>query len=146
MNWRAIQAIYYFEMARTARTLLQTGVQRDRLTAGIYIAKEATSALGRLEHAMQLCSDSEPVLKKLKEAVRHGRLPKARPEQLLDQAVESGIITEAEEQLVHAAEAARSEAIAVDSFTLAEYLHSHKGASEHASSPGAVSHTAAVAE
>jgi len=131
---------------RAARTLLQTGAQRDRLTAGIHIAKEATSALGRLEHAMQLCSDSEPVLKKLKEAVRHGRLPKARPEQVLDQAVESGIITEAEEQLVHAAEAARSEAIAVDSFTLAEYLHGHKDGGERSSSPNTVGHTAAVVE
>ena len=95
---------------------------------------------------MQLCSDSEPVLRKLKEAVRHGRLPKARPEQLLDQALESGIITEAEEQLVHAAEAARSEAIAVDSFTLAEYLHRAKAGVERDSSSNAVSQAATVAE
>ena len=84
--------------------------------------QDPASALGRLEHALQLCSDADPVLKKLKDAVRQGRLPKARPEQLLDQALESGILTEAERKLVHSAEAARSEAVAVDSFTLEEYL------------------------
>jgi acyl-CoA dehydrogenase len=108
---------------RAARALLQPGGQRDRLTARIHVPLEASSALGRLEHALQLCSDAEPVLKKLKDAVRAGRLPKARPEQLLDQAVGNGLIGEAEKRLVQAAEAARGEAIAVDSFTLDEYLH-----------------------
>jgi acyl-CoA dehydrogenase len=118
-----------------ARTLLQPGSQRDRLTHGIHVPADPSSALGRLEHALSLCSDAEPVLKKLKDAVRQGRLPKARPAQLLDQACESGILTEAERRLVQDAETARSEAIAVDSFTLDEYLrHSEQDASELASS------------
>ena len=107
---------------RCARALLQPGSQRDRITGRIHVPTEGTEALARLEHALQTCTDAEPVLKKLKDAVRHGRLPKARPEQLLGQAVELGILSAAEHDLVMAAEAARSEAIAVDSFTLAEYL------------------------
>ena len=106
---------------RAARTLLQPGGQRDRITGRMYVPTDTKSALGRLEHALQLCSDAEPILKKLKDAVKHGRLPKARPEQVLDQAVEQGILSQEERRLVQAAEAARSEAIAVDSFTLAEY-------------------------
>lgn len=117
---------------RTARTLLQPGSQRDRLTQRIHVPQDPTSALGRLEHAMRLCSDAEPVLKKLKDAVRQGRLPKARPEQLLDQALDSGILSEAEHRLVHAAEEARGEAIAVDSFSLEEYLRSAARATEMA--------------
>ncbi|MEO6594412.1 MAG: acyl-CoA dehydrogenase [Planctomycetota bacterium] len=105
-----------------ARTLMQPGPQRDSLTARIHVPNDPSSGLGRLEHALRLCSEAEPVLKKLKDAVRQGRLPKARPAQLLDQAVDSGILSDDERTLVHAAEAARGEAIAVDSFTLEEYL------------------------
>jgi acyl-CoA dehydrogenase len=113
---------------RAARALLQIGEQRDRLTQRIHVPQDPASALGRLEHAMRLCGEAEPVLKKLKDAVRQGRLPKVRPAQLLDQAVEGGILTDAERQLVQAAEAARGEAVAVDSFTLEEYLRGAEGA------------------
>ena len=106
---------------RVARTILQPGPQRDRLSGRIHVPQDPNEALGRLEHALQLCTDAEPVLKKLKDAVRSARLPKARPEQLLDQAVEKGILSEAERQLVRDAEVARAEAVAVDSFTLQEY-------------------------
>jgi acyl-CoA dehydrogenase len=107
---------------RVAKAMLQPGEARDRLTAAIWHDADEHSALGRLEHALTACSAAEPVLKRLKDAVRQGRLPKARPEQLLDQAVEQGLISDAERTLVQAAEAARQEAIAVDSFTLDEYL------------------------
>jgi len=105
-----------------ARTLLQPGELRDRITSNLHLPRDKASALGRLEHAMLLCAESEPVMRKLKDAVKAGRLPKARPAQLLDQAAESGIISTAEHDLMHAAEAARAEAVAVDSFTLEEYL------------------------
>jgi acyl-CoA dehydrogenase len=122
---------------QVAKALLQPGEQRDRLTAGMHVPSSPMDALGRLEHALRLCSDAEPVLKKLKDAVRQGRLPKARPEQVLTQAVEQGIATAAERELVLAAEAARSEAVAVDSFTLAEYMaHAHAAAApEPAAAP-----------
>ncbi|MCA8974583.1 MAG: acyl-CoA dehydrogenase [Planctomycetes bacterium] len=105
---------------RAARTLLVPGEQRDRLTQRIWLPETDTTALGRLERAMRLCNDAEPVLKKLKDAVRQGRLPKRRPDQLLDQALETGILTQAERDLVKAAEVARGEAVAVDSFGLDE--------------------------
>lgn len=107
---------------QAAQTLLQPGEQRDRISGNAFVPQDPTSALGRLEHALLLCTNAEPVLKKLKEAVRHGRLPKARPAQLLDQAVEASILTAEERELVQQAEQARAEAIAVDSFTLDEYM------------------------
>jgi acyl-CoA dehydrogenase len=55
-------------------------------------------------------------------------LPKARPEQLLDQAGEIGVLTADEQRLVRDAEAARLEAITVDSFTLDEYLRKQPAA------------------
>ena len=121
---------------RAARALLQPSGLRDRLTQRIHLDDDAAngmagahataasqrSGLARLERALQLCVDAEPILKKLKDAVRAGRLPKARPTHLLEQALDNGILTTAERDLVKAAELARSEAVAVDSFTLAEYL------------------------
>ncbi|MFY9345442.1 MAG: acyl-CoA dehydrogenase domain-containing protein, partial [Planctomycetota bacterium] len=109
---------------RIARAMLQPGEVRDRLTTAIYHDPDPNSGLGRLEHALAACTAAEPVLKKLKGAVRAGRLPKARPEQVLDQAVEQGLISDAERDLVQSAEEAREEAVAVDSFGLDEYLHS----------------------
>jgi len=87
----------------------------------MHVPTDPQSALGRLERALQLCLDVEPVHKKLREGVKTNRLPKARPEQLLDRACEIGLLSEDERRLGRDAEAARQEAIAVDSFTLEEY-------------------------
>ncbi len=111
---------------KAAATLLQPGEQRDRITGNVYVPKDATTALGRLEHALSLCTQAEPIIRKLKDAVRESRLPKARPAQLLDQAAEASIITNAERQIVRQAEFARAEAIAVDSFNLKDYLANGK--------------------
>lgn len=107
---------------KAAATLLKPSEQRNRITGNMHVPKDPKSALGRLEHALQLCTNAEPVMRKLKDAVKAGRLPKARPAQLLDQATEANIISNDERELVQQAEAARAEAIAVDSFTLKEYL------------------------
>ena len=68
-----------------AATLLRPGEQRNRITTNLHLPSDQHSALGRLEHALQLCTDAEPIIKTLKDAVKAGRLPKARPAQLLDQ-------------------------------------------------------------
>lgn len=112
---------------RAAAVLLTPSGMRDRLTDRIHQPTDTESALGRLEHALQLCTDAEPVIRKLKDAMRAGRLPKARPAELLDQAVDGGILTTAERDLVKQAETARAAAVAVDSFTLAEYMQSSVG-------------------
>ena len=119
---------------RAARTLLQPGAQRDRISGNAYVPTDETSALGRLEHALEKCTLAEPVIRKLKDAVKQGRLPKARPAQLLHQATEAGILSAEERAVVEAAEVARAEAVAVDSFTLAEYL-GQQPAEERAEEP-----------
>ncbi|GAB4151011.1 MAG: acyl-CoA dehydrogenase [Planctomycetota bacterium] len=106
---------------RAARILLEPGQARDRLTAHVHVPRDESQALGRLENAMRLCNDAEPLIRKLRDAVRSGRLPKARPEQLFDQAREAGILTDQEHALATAAERARADAIAVDSFSLEDY-------------------------
>src|SRR5690606_28332695 len=107
---------------RTARVLLEPGETRDRLTAGVFVAPDEDVGLARLEEALRVCTEAEPVLQRIKQAVRDGRLPRRAPEHLLEEAEAQSVIDAREAELVRSAEAARARAIAVDSFTLEEYL------------------------
>ncbi len=107
--------------SKVARALQVPGELRDRLTTRMFVPADPERALGRLEHAFELCYRAERVVRKLKKAVRDGRLPKARPLQLAKQALAEGILDAAEVELLREAAAAREDAIQVDSFTLEEY-------------------------
>jgi acyl-CoA dehydrogenase len=106
---------------KVARALQVPGEQRNRLTSGIFVPADRSQALGRLENAFVLCFEAEQVVRKLKTAIRAGKLPKAPPLSLVDEAREIGLITESESALLATAEEARNDAIQVDSFTLEEY-------------------------
>lgn len=106
---------------QVAQLLQGEDTARARLTDGIYLPEEETEALGRLERAFNLCHEAAPILQKIKTASRAGQLPPGRPRDLLEAALVSGLIDEAEVDLVCAAEFARNEAIQVDSFSLQEY-------------------------
>lgn len=104
-----------------ARALQTPGPQRDALTAGIYAPSDPREALGRLERAFRLSCEAETVIQKIREAIQSGRLPRERPEQLVAQALELGIVSQEEAELMREAEEARDDAIQVDSFTPEEY-------------------------
>lgn len=110
-----------------ARLMQTPGEQRRRLSDGIYAPESPGEAFGRLERAFRMAYHGDLVAKKITRAVRAGSLPKGRPEALVDQALEAGVISGEEARVLRDAEAARNEAIQVDSFTLEEYM---KGASE----------------
>ncbi|MDJ0706755.1 MAG: acyl-CoA dehydrogenase [Leptolyngbyaceae cyanobacterium MO_188.B28] len=109
-----------------ARILQTPGSRRDRLTDGIYIPTQVDEALGRLEQAFSLSCQVEPILKKIKAASRSGQLPKGRPERLVMEALEEAVITREEVELIGQAEAARNDAVQVDSFTPEEYQRGTK--------------------
>ncbi len=106
---------------QVAQLMLTPGEQRERMTAGMYVPADPNEALGRLEWAFRLAYQEDELLRKIYAAVKRGELPKARPEQLVRQAVEKGIITAEEAGIIQEAEAARWDAIQVDAFTLEEY-------------------------
>ncbi len=110
--------------SRVAKALQVPGEQRDRMMQAIYTPADRTTAVGRLEHAFVLAFQAEAVIKKLKTAIKSRRLPKAPPLELVDDAVEQGILTAEDRDLLKLAEAARDDAVQVDSFTLEEYLQS----------------------
>lgn len=107
---------------QVAQAMQQPGPQRDRHTAGIFVSEDPNDALGRLEHAFRLHHAAEGIERKVKDAVRAGRLPKAPPTELVRQAVQRGIITEEEAERIAEAEQARNDAVQVDAFSLDEYL------------------------
>lgn len=108
--------------SQVAQALQKPGAQRDALTEGMYVPQDPNEAIGRLENAFNLVTLADPVIRKIIHAVRSRKLPKDPPERLAAKAVEAGIITPEEADLVVKAEEARNDAIQVDSFTLNEYM------------------------
>lgn len=105
-----------------ARALQVPGGLRDSLTPGLYLPKDERDPLSRFERAFALCIEADGLGRKIRAAVKGGKLPKGTPLELLEQAVDAGVLSGEEADLVRRAEAARQEAIEVDSFTLAEYM------------------------
>lgn len=118
---------------RVAAALLRPGAQRERLFSGVFTSADPTHTLGRFETAMAVCAEAEAVASKIKDAVRARTLPREHPARLVPLALEKGIITAAEADLVARAEAARADAIQVDSFSPEEYFAT---AATHAAGDG----------
>jgi acyl-CoA dehydrogenase len=73
---------------------------------------------------MALAYQAEGVVSKVKDAVKAKRLPKGNPAALVGKAVEAGVITADEADLLRRAEEARNDAVQVDAFTTEEYAAS----------------------
>jgi acyl-CoA dehydrogenase len=107
---------------QVAQIIQTPGVQRDRLTSGIFTTDHPDEAIGRLEQAFMQVVATQPILQRIKQASRSGQLPSGPPEQLLDRAIASSLITAEEGSAVRGAIAARLEAIQVDAFPLVGVL------------------------
>jgi acyl-CoA dehydrogenase len=108
---------------QVARAMQEDNERRDRLTDGIYLPKSNEKGIGRYEHTFRLVLKARPLLKKLHKAVKAKKLPRKLPRNLIEPALEQGILTQEEADLLRKAEEARYDAIQVDEFTLEEYLH-----------------------
>jgi len=96
--------------------VLSPGPARDRLTAGMFIPPDENHPLGTLEAALLATIAAEPVERKLRAAAAAGVLGDARGEYDLGAAVESGMLTEDEADIVERSHALRRRAIMVDDF------------------------------
>ena len=101
---------------QVADLILRPSPLRDRLSEGVYIPTDKSQPLAQLDDALIKTMAAEPALRKLREAMRAGTLPKGDPEDYLDAGLAAGVITEAEVAGIHAAIAARTEVIQVDDF------------------------------
>ncbi|MBO6525303.1 MAG: acyl-CoA dehydrogenase [Balneolaceae bacterium] len=108
---------------KVASAMQTVGEQRDRITEGTYIPKDPTEAIGRYEHTLNLITEAAPVYKKMYVAMKKREIPKAPVPDLIDPALEKGVITKEEAELARKAEDARYDAIQVDEFTQEEYMN-----------------------
>ena len=103
-------------VTQAADVILHAGDARERLTEGLYLPDEPSESLTQLEVAMQAAATAQPVLLRLRNAMRSGQLASGDPEQCLMQAIAAGVIDEPEAALVNAAVTARRRVIEVDEF------------------------------
>ncbi len=99
---------------RIATALQQPGGLRLRLAAGLHDA--AASPLGRLDAAMMQAINAEPLMRKLQQAQRAGRLQHPHPLERIEEAREAGVLAEDESRQLRAALQAAEALCAVDEF------------------------------
>jgi len=86
------------------------------LTVGIYVPKDASQAVGRLDATLVKVVAAEAVEKTLRAAIQAGTLTASDEATLLRDAVERGVIGKKDADTIREATAARGEAIQVDDF------------------------------
>lgn len=100
-----------------AQHLMTPGVSRDRLLAGCYHSLDPEDVTGLLNSALKQVLQAEPIEQRLHKAQRSGELPADNAAGLLAAALQAGIISPAQAQIVEQARLARSAVIAVDDFS-----------------------------
>jgi acyl-CoA dehydrogenase len=101
---------------RCAKIVLEPGAARERLTAGMYVGKGENDVTGALEAAFLATIECEPIEKKLREAVKSGKLATRSGTDTAALAREHGIISDSELALWRRKEALRRHVIQVDDF------------------------------
>ncbi|MDT8427335.1 MAG: acyl-CoA dehydrogenase [Pseudomonadales bacterium] len=97
------------------QSMLSDNPLRDRITSHIYPGQSPSDAVFLVEDAFRKILASEPHFKKLREAVKAGKLEaNADIEQLIQAAVKADVLTREEGDTLHKAETARWDAIQVD--------------------------------
>jgi acyl-CoA dehydrogenase len=99
-----------------ARLLMEPGLPRYRLTAGMYLPKEETEPVGRLDLALECAVEAEPIEAKIRSAVRSGILSEEDAAAIASQALEKGVITLREAETLKRLEGLRRGCIMVDDF------------------------------
>ncbi len=103
-----------------AEKITVDGNDREKLTEGIYLSDDVNEAIGRLEHAFRLSRKADAIVHKVKKEVRTGRLHKGAT--LYEDALEAGVINEAEHELLAEAKKVKEEAVLVDEFSTKDFL------------------------
>ena len=92
---------------QVARLLLKPSAARDRLTADMFVSYDPDDVTGILEYALEKVLAAEPIEAKLAQAKHDGSL---------DEAVDAGLLSAAEAELLREAERATHKVIMVDDF------------------------------
>ncbi|MCB0356760.1 MAG: acyl-CoA dehydrogenase, partial [Bdellovibrionales bacterium] len=108
---------------QVAQLIQEDSEQRDRLTNGIYLPQEKTESLGRYDNAFKTIKQSQDIDRKIRKAIRKKVLPKKRSRDLINLALEKGVITAEEQKTLLLSEDLRWDTIQVDEFTEDEFVN-----------------------
>ncbi len=106
--------------AQVAKIMITPGDARDRLTDGLFMPSDETEQASLYEKAFNLTYKNIGTYKKIGKAIRSGKIRKARPKYVLDDALEANVITQEEYNNVVEMESIRDKVVAVDSFNFDE--------------------------
>lgn len=94
---------------------------RERMIEGMYIPKNVQEQVGRLHNAFKIVNQADVAEKKIRKAIKEGRLPKKKPHMLIDEALSKAIITANDKDVLIKSEAVRFDAVQVDDFNEEQY-------------------------
>jgi acyl-CoA dehydrogenase len=101
---------------KVASLLMEPGLSRYRLTAGMFIPREEKEPLARLDLALECAVEAEPIEAKLRNAVKSRILSAEAGPALAQQALEKNVITLREAETLQRLESLRRGCIMVDDF------------------------------
>lgn len=104
------------ETYRFVRAVLRPGALRDRLTRGVYVSMDPKDVTGVLEDAFIKVTKAEDVEAKFVKAIKKHQLERRLDRDAITDAVDGGILTEAEAAVLRLADQATDRAIRVDDF------------------------------
>ncbi|SFZ83700.1 acyl-CoA dehydrogenase [Devosia enhydra] len=104
------------ETYRLVRSVLRPGGFRDRLTAGTYQTSNPKDVTGVLEDALIKVARAEEIETKFVRAIKKGQVERRLDRDAISDAVDAGILTEAEAALLRLADQATDRVIRVDDF------------------------------
>jgi len=94
---------------------------RERFSEGCYEPKNADDRFVQVEEAFRLTWEAEAVDRKVRKAVRSGKVAKVKGPKQYDEALKAAVITQDEFAVLAKAVEARDKAVQVDEYTLEEY-------------------------
>jgi acyl-CoA dehydrogenase len=104
------------ETYRLARAVLRPGAFRDRLTVGTYVSTDPRDVTGVLEDALVKVTRAEDIEAKFVRAVKKGVVERRLDRDAITDAVDAGVLTEAEAAILRLADQATDRVIRVDDF------------------------------
>ncbi|MCE3001023.1 MAG: acyl-CoA dehydrogenase [Betaproteobacteria bacterium] len=96
--------------------MMTPGPSRRRLTRGTFVSADERDAVRTLELALEAALAAEPVEARLRRAQQEGRIARRYGDQLAQEGLRQGVITQDEHDLLQRAAALRRRAIMVDDF------------------------------
>ena len=111
---------------QVARSLMELGPTRSRLTKGMFVPTDETDPVGVLEPALKAMLETEPVEQKLRKLARDGKFKTITARERLAEALQGGVISQQEFDAVTRARKLKRDVIMVDDFDMKMEHHDDK--------------------